>query len=110
MYTGSKSLGFSVKKKFLVNNKLKMSQYETPSTVSAPSCAYATLNNYNMPSGIAVPRATVTGKYIVPNFSAPSYNTLSHGSNVPSCGGYFSIEKAYKSGQCSQSYIQSLCQ
>ena len=87
-----------------------MSQYETSPTVGAPSCAYATLNNYNMPSGIAVPRATVTGKYIVPNFSSPSYNTLQHGSNVPSCNGFFTIEKAYKSGACQQQYIQSLCQ
>ena len=86
------------------------SGYESTATVGAPACSYATLNNYNTPSGIAVPRSTVTGKYIVPDFQAPSYNTLTHGANVPGCSGYFSIERAYKAGGCDQKYLTSLCQ
>lgn len=87
-----------------------MSGYETSPTVGSPACAYATLNNYNTPSGIAIPRATVSGKYIVPTFSAPSYSTLTHGQSVPSCNGYFTISSAYHESPCNQQYMTSLCQ
>lgn len=88
-----------------------MSQYETATSVYAPACAYSTLNTYNTPSGIAVPRSTISGKYIVPSWSAPGYSTLT-GGNAPGCTGYFNIQRAYGSadGSCNTKYITSLCQ
>lgn len=79
-------------------------------TVGAPACSYATLSNYNQPSGVPVPRSTVSGKYIVPDYAAPTYDTLQHGNGIPSCNGYFTIDRAYKSEACNQKYITSLCQ
>lgn len=88
-----------------------MSNYESANSVNGPACAYAQLGRYNSPSGIAVPRSVVTGKYIVPDFSAPGYDTLT-GRGNPSCTGYFNIQRAYGSadGACDQRYITSLCQ
>ena len=76
-------------------------EYNNP-TVGGPACGYATLGGYNqgygagaiapVPSG--VPSMAVQ---IVPNYSAPGYDALTHGLNVPSCSGYFGIGKAYPS-------------
>lgn len=90
-----------------------MSEYNN-STVSGPSCSYANLSNYNNGSqGMSppVPATTVTGKYIVPTYSSPGYNTLSHNA-APSCSGYFNIQSAYgaNAGGCSTKYVQKLCQ
>lgn len=60
-----------------------------------------------------VPVTTVAGYYVVPNYSAPGYDTLTHG--APTCGGggpYFSIGKAYGYGaaNCNTQYVGSICQ
>lgn len=86
----------------------------TNPTVSGLSCSYASLAHYNNGSqGMQppVPRGTVSGSYVVPNYAGPGYNTLMHGSN-PSCSGYFNIDAAYKSknGNCNQQYVRKLCQ
>ena len=81
------------------------------------SCSYTTLNRYNNRSSQdinknpPVPATTVSGKYIVPTYSSPGYNTLMHNS-APSCSGYFNIEGAYGSDSksCSTKYITKECQ
>ena len=78
-------------------------------------CAYRTLNNYNqMGKGTSppVPPTTVIGKYIVPMYGAPGYNTLTHGLKGPSCSGFFNIVDAYGKGaeNCSTQYATRLCQ
>jgi len=90
-----------------------MSEYNN-STVGGVGCSYATLSNYNTGNkGVkpAMQATNVTGKYIVPNYSAPGYNTLSHDS-APTCSGYFNIQGAYggNGGSCGTKYVQSLCQ
>lgn len=93
-----------------------MSEYNN-TTVNGSSCSYASLANYNNGSqGMSPPvptatAATVTGTYIVPDYQAPGYNTLSHNS-APSCAGYFNIQTAYGSndGSCSTNYVSKLCQ
>ncbi len=85
----------------------------TSGSVNGPSCSYASLQNYNNAStmDVPVPRGTVTGMYVVPNYGAPGYNTLSHDS-APSCSGYFGIGNAYRNngGGCNQQYVKKLCQ
>ena len=90
-----------------------MSEY-TNSTVNGSGCSYAILARYNNGSqGMSppVPATTVSGVYIVPQYSAPGYNTLSHGA-APSCSGYFNIQNAYGANACScaTKYVQKLCQ
>lgn len=89
-----------------------MSEYNN-SAVGSSGCAYATLQNYNKENSNrpAMQAANVSGKYIVPNYSAPGYNTLSHGA-VASCSGYFNVSDAYggNGGSCGTNYVQSLCQ
>ena len=76
---------------------------------------YATLGKYTGGfQGIRppIPTTTVSGYYVVPSYSAPGYQTLSHG--PPSgCGGpYFNIGKAYGYGaaNCNTQYFGSMCQ
>lgn len=90
-----------------------MSEYNN-TTVGGFGCSYATLSNYNNGNqGVrpAMPASSVSGHYIVPSYSAPGYDTLSHGS-APSCSGYFSVQNAYggKDGSCGTNYVQNLCQ
>lgn len=87
----------------------------TAPAVQAPSCSYNTLNNYNGNGGIqglrpSVPATNVIGKYIVPNYSAPGYNTLQHDTGY-SCGGYFNITNAYgaNAADCSTQYSYKSC-
>jgi len=90
-----------------------MSEYNN-STVGGVGCSYASLSSYNNGNkGVrpAMQATNVSGKYVVPSYSAPGYNTLSH--NVaPTCSGYFSIQAAYggNGGSCGTKYVQSLCQ
>ena len=52
-----------------------MSEY-SGSTVNGNGCSYASLAHYNNGSqgmSPAVPRGTVSGSYIVPNWGAPGY-------------------------------------
>lgn len=60
-----------------------------------------------------VPTTTVSGYYVVPNYSAPGYNTLQHGP-ADCCSGngpYFQIGKAYGegAGNCCTKYMGALC-
>lgn len=59
-----------------------------------------------------VPTTTVAGYYVVPNYSAPGYNTLQHGQADCNSGGpYFQIGKAYGegAGNCCTKYMGTLC-
>ena len=85
-------------------------------TVNGASCSYVSLANYNSsaPGSLgspAVPTNTVSGVYVVPNYSAIGYNALTHDSSSPSCSGYFNIASAYGAGasQCNTQYHQSPC-
>ena len=101
---------------FLVD--LKMSSILTNnSNVSGPNVgmgySYAQLGAYNKGfRGIRppVPLTSVSGYYVVPAYSAPGYDTLTHGSS--SGGNYFTINQAYGSGagSCNTKYMGSLCQ
>ena len=84
-------------------------------------CNYAQLGAYNLGfKGIRppVPLTSVSGYYVVPAYSAPGYDTLTHGHGA--CGGsggnYFSIGQAYGQGQgqgsgfCNTKYMGSICQ
>jgi len=82
-------------------------------------CNYAQLGAYNQGfRGIRppVPLTAVSGYYVVPAYSAPGYDTLTHGSSDGSCGSssgnYFSIGRAYgqNAGNCSTKYMGSVCQ
>lgn len=60
-----------------------------------------------------VPMTTVAGYYVVPTYSAPGYDTLTHG--PPECGSggpYFTIGKAYGygAGNCDTQYTGAICQ
>lgn len=90
-----------------------MNHESSNTTVTGASCNYTTLSQYNVGT-MAMQRPgdkVTTGKYIVPQFSPPTYDTLMHGAN-PSCSGYFNINSAYKSkgGSCNQQYVTKLCQ
>lgn len=77
---------------------------------------YATLGNYTggFKGGIRppVPTTSVTGYYIVPSYSAPGYQTLTHGPPSENGGPYFNIGKAYGygAGNCNTQYMGSICQ
>lgn len=61
-----------------------------------------------------IPMTTVAGYYVVPTYSAPGYDTLTHG--APDCSGsngsYFTIGKAYGYGasNCGTQYVGAICQ
>lgn len=83
-------------------------------------CNYAQLGAYNLGfRGIRppVPLTSVSGYYVVPAYSAPGYDTLTHGAAGCGCGSssggnYFTIGQAYgqNAGNCSQRYMGSICQ
>lgn len=87
-------------------------------------CNYSRLGNYVAGyRGIRppVPMTTVSGYYVVPSYSAPGYDTLTHGRyrggidggcNGGYGGPYFQIGQAYGYGaeNCSTNYMGSLCQ
>lgn len=57
-----------------------------------------------------IPTTTVAGYYVVPTYSAPGYDTLTHGYSTG--GPYFSIGQAYGygAGNCSTQYMGAICQ
>lgn len=79
---------------------------------------YAQLGSYNQGfRGIRppVPLTSVSGYYVVPAYSAPGYDTLTHGASgcgTASGGNYFQIGQAYgqNAGNCSTQYMGSICQ
>lgn len=81
-------------------------------------CNYARLGAYSAGfKGIRppVPMTTVSGYYVVPSYSSPGYDTLTHGRNNGECGcgggPYFKIGQAYGYGadNCYTQYMGSLC-
>jgi hypothetical protein len=101
----------------LINNIGSGNYGEGP---SGAGCNYAQLGSYNQGfRGIRppVPLTSVSGYYVVPAYSAPGYDTLTHGPPEGGCcsgsgGNYFSIGKAYGSGagSCNTKYMGSICQ
>lgn len=90
-----------------------MSEYNN-SSVNGPSCSYANLNNYNAGSqGMRPPveATTVSGKYVVPDYAPPGYNTLTN-NGAPTCSGYFNIQSAYgqSAGSCDTKFTARMCQ
>ena len=87
---------------------------DSRTSVNGSGCAYASLSHYNNGAkSLGLPTAgQPSGHYVVPKFGAPGYDTLQHGSDVPSCSGYFNIANAYRknAGQCNQQYMRKLCQ
>jgi hypothetical protein len=85
------------------------------------ACSYATLKNYNSPAcgtlASAKSAEATSGYYVVPSYSAPGYQALTHGgkdsnTNCQGANGFFNITKAYgeKAGACNQQYHKSVCQ
>lgn len=76
-------------------------------------CNYGSLGNYNAPYDLGVrPQGRVPGQpgtYIVPQWSAISYDSLI--AQVPSCSGYSNIDSAYgkNAGRCNTQYATMLC-
>ena len=87
-----------------------MSEYNNYTT-GGPSCSYADLANYNAgySMNIAPQGKVISGKYIVPTWSAISYKSLEN--DVPTGSGYFNVTSAYGSdaGNCQTTYRTSLC-
>jgi hypothetical protein len=87
-------------------------------TVNGSSCSYTNLQNYNSstagslghPAERSVRATTVSGNYVVPNYSAIGYNALTHGEQG-SCSGYFNITSAYgaNANNCNTQYSNSPC-
>ena len=90
-----------------------MSEFTNPSSKGA-SCSYAALGNYNADYSMNVPAQgrVVTGRYIVPQWSPISYDSLQNlNGGVQSCSGYSGILSAYGSSSenCNTQYKTSLC-
>ena len=74
--------------------------------------SYAQLSSYNKGmNGMAPPlmSGTVSGKMVVPQYSSPGYNILTHGNTGGSS--YPTVMGAYgqNSGQCMQKYVVKKC-
>jgi hypothetical protein len=78
--------------------------------------------NYSLSKNVGIQGPIMTsshGYYIVPNYSMPGYDTLTHGSDPSGNTGYFQIGRAYGNGRgyttdgsdfhCSTSYSMSSC-
>lgn len=85
-------------------------------TVNGSSCSYTSLSNYNSSApgtlgSPAVKRSSVSGSYVVPNYSAIGYDALTHNNAPPSCNGYFNISNAYgaDAGSGKTNYRMSPC-
>lgn len=80
-------------------------------TAGGAACSYTNLGHYNTPysMGVAPVGKPVTGHYIVPQWSAISYDSLTGDSD--SCSGYGTINSAYGkgAGRCKTTYTTSVC-
>lgn len=116
IFTRARELYFPTKKNMSTSvnrNALSFHQYGTG------GCNYARLGAYSAGfRGIRppVPMTTVSGYYVVPDYAAPGYETLTHGRDgdcgCSSCSyPYFQIGRAYGYGAecCSTRYMGSLC-
>lgn len=92
-----------------------MSGEYTNRQVGSGSCSYAPLSSYNFDATSALyglpmynsgpynPGIPSMAVQVIPQFSAPGYNTLQHDATGPLCGGYFNVGLAYPgaaSGNC----------
>jgi len=87
-----------------------MSEYNNTSQ-GAP-CSFASLGNYNADyslNGVPAQGRVVSGKFIVPQYNAIGYDSLT--SPVLSCSGYGNITTAYgkDASSCQTTYRTSLC-
>jgi hypothetical protein len=58
-------------------------------------------SNYSMSKSVGIQGPVMTsgsGYYVVPNYSMPGYDSLSHGSQPTGNAGYFQIGRAYSNG------------
>ena len=80
-------------------------------TSGGPSCAYANFQSYSKNYSMSVPPQgkVVTGQYIVPQYTAIGYESLT--AVVPNCSGYSDINAAYgkDAASCQTNYRTSLC-
>lgn len=88
-----------------------MSEYNN-NAVNGSACSYATLGAYNNGSrgtSPPVPRGTVSGFYVVPNYTAAGYGTLQYGGG--GCGSYTNIDSAYRNNGngCSTQFLKKSC-
>jgi hypothetical protein len=96
-----------------------MSEYSNQTVGSA--CSFATLATYNnantnnssgMMNQVQAQRSQIntSGLYIVPDYAAPGYDTLTKGGS--SCSGFLNITDAYgiDADKCSQKYLKKICQ
>ena len=74
-----------------------------------PGCGYKTLNNLS--SGNLPKKQDLIGIQIIPDYKAPTLNTLTHGVKNPGCSNFFDITTAYgkNASQCNQKYIDRPC-
>jgi hypothetical protein len=98
------------------------SEYNNSRVGSA--CNFATLSTYNAGSGVGRGdgsglmgnppmmrgSADTSGFYLVPNYTAPGYDTLTH-QKAGSCSGHFNITNAYgaNADKCDTKYSRSIC-
>ena len=85
-------------------------------TVHGASCSYANLSTYNSSSDgtLSSPafRASANrDSYVIPQYGAVGYNTLTHENSDPSCAGYFNIQSAYgaNADDCNTQYGNTDC-
>jgi hypothetical protein len=81
--------------------------------------SYAMASSTNANSSVSSPNfsTSVSGYYVVPSYSAPGYDTLTHGQDVQHGGKYFQINRAYGSNNNSSNcaafgntqYMSKMC-
>jgi hypothetical protein len=81
------------------------------SMAGSSSFSYANLGAYNQSYSMSVPAQgkVTSGAYIVPTWSAISYDSLT--AKVPNPSGYSNIQSAYgkDANQCQTAYRSSMC-
>lgn len=84
---------------------------EYNNSANGASCNYANLGAYNQGYSmqIAPVGRTTQGSYIVPQWNAISYDSLT--GDIPTCSGFATIESAYGTGagNCQTTYRTTLC-
>ncbi len=91
------------------------SEYTNRQINGAGNCSYSNLSSYNYDATSAMyglpmyssgpynPGIPSMAVQVIPQFSAPGYNTLQHDAQGPLCGNYFNVGMAYPgagSGNC----------
>lgn len=92
---------------------------------SSSACNYTTLGHYNAVNAGTMEHARASasghrglgpggeraGVYVVPVWGAPGYDTLTHGNQVATCSGHFTISQAYGANatNCHTRFVERLC-